>query len=120
MEQGDETPIGYGIPINTTNEIYSGAKLHPVRGKQLHLLSGNQINAIIKVTLVDFFRLILIEIFHSEHGVFREGRNMARFFKKEIRLSRFKEVGGRNKIEGTELRGSITLAVLVVNKRSRP
>ncbi len=49
MDPGDETPIGYGNPINTTQEIYSGAKLHPVQGKQLHFITGDQINAILKV-----------------------------------------------------------------------
>mmetsp|Transcript_47537 Transcript_47537/g.99451 ORF Transcript_47537/g.99451 Transcript_47537/m.99451 type:complete len:98 (-) Transcript_47537:303-596(-) len=48
MDPGDETPIGYGNPINTTQEIYSGAKLHPVQGKQLHFITGDQINAILK------------------------------------------------------------------------
>ena len=51
MDPGDETPIGFGNPINETNEIYTGAKLHPVRGNQLHMLTGNQINAILKVRI---------------------------------------------------------------------
>jgi hypothetical protein len=49
MDPGDESPIGYGNPINTTQEIYSGAKLHPVQGNQLHFITGDQINAILKV-----------------------------------------------------------------------
>ena len=54
MSPGDETPVGYGDPINATHEIYSGAKLNPVRGNQLHFLSGNQINAILKVNSHSF------------------------------------------------------------------
>mmetsp|Transcript_47813 Transcript_47813/g.126822 ORF Transcript_47813/g.126822 Transcript_47813/m.126822 type:complete len:145 (+) Transcript_47813:58-492(+) len=49
MDQGNDSPIGVGDPINRTQEIYSGAKMRRVHGSQLHLLNGNQINAILKV-----------------------------------------------------------------------
>mmetsp|Transcript_47812 Transcript_47812/g.126820 ORF Transcript_47812/g.126820 Transcript_47812/m.126820 type:complete len:103 (+) Transcript_47812:58-366(+) len=48
MDQGNDSPIGVGDPINRTQEIYSGAKMRRVHGSQLHLLNGNQINAILK------------------------------------------------------------------------
>ncbi len=104
MDPGDETPIGYGNPINTTNEIYSGAKLHPVQGKQLHFITGDQINAILKVVAVFHFFCARISVLtHSimffrcqcthksrqgrkscdtERFRGREGRSMAHFSKK--------------------------------------